>query len=84
MRNIQHIGHDAAQLIFVIHQGKRRKVGVDQQADATMLLQPALLLGAKGEGGIEKRQIAAVEPVLHDPHRGIAVDGMNETIEDLV
>ena len=49
-----------------------------------MLLQPALLLGAKGEGGIEKRQIAAVEPVLHDPHRGIAVDGMNEMFEDLV
>ena len=49
-----------------------------------MLLQPALLFGAKGKRGIEKRQIAAVEPVLHDPHRGIAVDGMNETFEDLV
>lgn len=49
-----------------------------------MLLQPALLFGAKGKRGIEKRQIATVEPVLHDPHRGVAVDGMDKTVEELM
>jgi hypothetical protein len=41
-------------------------------------------LRAKGKRGIEKRQIATVEPVLHDPHRGVAVDGMDKTVEELM
>ncbi|SVQ46071.1 Uncharacterised protein [Klebsiella pneumoniae] len=49
-----------------------------------MLLHPALFFGAKGKRGIEKRQIATVEPVLHDPHRGVAVDGMDKTVEELM
>ena len=49
-----------------------------------MLPQPALLLSGKRQRGIKKRQIAAVEPVLHDPHRGIAVDGVDKTVKELV